>query len=95
MEGKPIEKITVYYEDGKAQTLKQPVQDVVINDEVHAGKIALKKNPKKERVKRVSYYLKLSTINKIEQLSIKSGMGISEFLQHLLDETLENIIIEE
>ena len=46
-----------------------------------------------DKTKRASYYLKKSTIVSIEKLAKESGMGISEFLQYLLDITLDKIEI--
>jgi len=44
--------------------------------------------------RRVSFYLDVSTIKKINQLAKDSNKGISEFVQKLLNETLDNIKIE-
>lgn len=60
-----------------------------------SNNIIIRKEKKEEPPKRIAYYLKPSTIKKIEKLANKNNMYISEFLQKLLDETLDKIIIEE
>lgn len=56
--------------------------------------VVLKRPPQKEKVKRVSYYLKISTIKFIEDLAKQRGTGISETLQDLMDELQGKIKIE-
>ncbi len=56
--------------------------------------IVINKTVEPEKSKRVSYYLKVSTIKTIEQLAKKSNKGISAFLQELLDSILNNIEIK-
>lgn len=60
-----------------------------------SGNIVIKKAQDKVKIKRVSYYLKPTTIKKIEQLAKVADMGISEFLQTILDAALEQVKIEE
>jgi hypothetical protein len=56
--------------------------------------VILKKPPQKAKIKRVSYYLKISTIKFIEDLAKQRGTGISETLQDLMDELQGKIKIE-
>lgn len=58
-----------------------------------SGNIVIPKPVIQDKTKRASYYLKKSTISNIEKLAKESGMGISEFLQYLLDITLDKIEI--
>lgn len=59
-----------------------------------ANTIVISKPVAVEKPKRVSYYLRPGTIKSIEKLAKKSGMGISQFLQELLDTTLDKIEIK-
>ena len=43
---------------------------------------------------RQTYYLKPSTIRKIKKLSKRAEMGVSEFLQVVLDSVIDNIDIK-
>lgn len=43
---------------------------------------------------RQTYYLKPSTIRRIKKMSRQADMGVSEFLQTILDNVLDNIKIE-
>jgi len=56
--------------------------------------IVINKNENKITPRRISYYLKPNTIEKIEELSKKSNKGISEFLQNLFDTILDDIEIK-
>lgn len=63
------------------------------NNGNNIGNIVINKPIISDKPKRVSYYLRSKTISDIEKLAKKSGMGISEFLQYLLDITLDKIEI--
>ena len=64
------------------------------NDGNISGNIVIRKPVTSDKPKRVSYYLKEKTITDIKKLAKKSDMDISEFLQYLLDITLDKIEIE-
>ncbi|MCB2309030.1 hypothetical protein LGL08_20210 [Clostridium estertheticum] len=64
------------------------------NNGNNIGNIVIKKPVTSDKPKRVSYYLKEKTITDIKKLAKKSDMDISEFLQYLLDITLDKIEIE-
>ena len=66
-----------------------------VNDNKNVNKIVIKKQGKEEQPKRTTYYLKPSTVKKIDKYSKVSGMGKSEFVQKLLDEAFELLEIEE
>jgi len=54
-------------------------------------------NKKKEEVDdiiRTTYYLRISTIKKIKRMSRVADMGVSEFLQTVLDSVIDNIDIK-
>jgi hypothetical protein len=44
---------------------------------------------------RMTYHLKVSTIRKIKLLARKADMGVSEFLQTVLDVVLDKIVIKD
>ena len=56
--------------------------------------LVINRNANIKKPKRVSYYLDIKTIEKIEQLALESNKGISMFLQELLNYTLDKIEIE-
>lgn len=61
---------------------------------IDTKKFIIKKSQKKELPKRITYYLKPSTIGKIDRLSKKASMGKSEFVQKVLDNILDNLEIK-
>ena len=65
-----------------------------INDKVNDNSIVINRPVNVIKPKRASYYLNIKTIKQIEDLADSSGMGISQFLQKLLDATLDKIKIE-
>jgi len=56
--------------------------------------IVINKQVRNEEPKRVSYYLKPSTIEKIAELARQADMGISQFLQNILDDALSKVEIK-
>jgi hypothetical protein len=56
--------------------------------------IVVNKPIKEEELKRVSYYLKPSTIKKIAKLAAKTDMKISPWFQKFLEENLDKIEIK-
>jgi len=66
--------------------------DVNVNKNVN---IVINKKPEEiDDVIRQTYYLRMSTIKRIKKLSKVADMGVSEFLQTVLDNVLDNIKIE-
>lgn len=61
---------------------------------ISQNKIVIKKAQKVQPPKRITYYLNQDTIKKIEKYSKLTGMGKSEFVQTLLDVSLNNLEIE-
>lgn len=61
---------------------------------ISQNKIVIKKAQKVQPPKRITYYLNQDTIKKIEKYSKLTGMGKSEFVQTLLDISLNNLEIE-
>lgn len=61
---------------------------------ISANKIVIKKTMKVQPPKRITYYLNQDTIEKIDEYSKITGMGKSEFVQTLLDISLNNLEIE-
>lgn len=61
---------------------------------ISQNKIVIKKAQKPQPPKRITYYLNQDTIKKIEKYSKLTGMGKSEFVQTLLDISLNNLEIE-
>ena len=72
--------------------------NININDDsntiISQNKIVIKKAQKPQPPKRITYYLNQDTIKKIEKYSKLTGMGKSEFVQTLLDISLNNLEIE-
>lgn len=64
------------------------------NTSISQNKIVIKKAQKPQPPKRITYYLNQDTIKKIEKYSKLTGMGKSEFVQTLLDISLNNLEIE-
>ncbi|MGL4914216.1 MAG: hypothetical protein ACRC3Y_17485 [Romboutsia sp.] len=64
------------------------------NTSISQNKIVIKKTQKPQPPKRITYYLNQDTIKKIEKYSKLTGMGKSEFVQTLLDISLNNLEIE-
>jgi len=59
-----------------------------------SNSIVINKTVNKDKPRRVSYYLNVSTIKDVERLAKQSNKGISHFLQELLDTILDNIEIK-
>ncbi|AEB77587.1 hypothetical protein ADU80_11410 [Clostridium botulinum] len=98
IEKKPIkyENKDVYINDDKDVDVNKNIYDdgsVSDNENIGINKFVIKKAEKKEMPKRITYYLKPSTIQKIDKLSKKAGMGKSEFVQKILEDVLENLEI--
>jgi len=53
-----------------------------------------KKSDDIDDIIRQTYYLRMSTIKRIKKLSKVADMGVSEFLQTVLNNVLDNIKIE-
>ncbi|KLU74575.1 hypothetical protein [Clostridium botulinum] len=99
IEKKPIEyeNKDVYINDDKDVDVNKNIYDdepVSDNENIGINKFVIKKAEKKEMPKRITYYLKPSTIQKIDKLSKKAGMGKSEFVQKILEDVLENLEIQ-
>lgn len=62
-------------------------------DSTSSNAFILKVGKREDAIKRQSYYLKDSTIKKIDDISISSGIGKSELVQRILEEALNNIQI--
>lgn len=65
------------------------------NENVSTGKFIIKVQKKEEEIKRATYYLKESTILRIEEISHTSNIGKSELVQKILEEALKNIEIRD
>ncbi|KEH96739.1 hypothetical protein [Clostridium botulinum] len=99
IEKKPIEyeNKDVYINDDKDVDVNKNIYDdepVSDNENIGINRFVIKKAEKKEMPKRITYYLKPSTIQKIDKLSKKAGMGKSEFVQKILEDVLENLEIQ-
>lgn len=99
VQNKPIEDENkyVYIDDYKDADVNTNISDdkITNNDEnINTNKFVIKKAEKKELPKRITYYLKPSTIQKIDRLSKKASMGKSEFVQKILEDVLENLEIQ-
>lgn len=62
-------------------------------DSTPSNAFILKVGKREDAIKRQSYYLKDSTIKRIDDISISSGIGKSELVQRILEEALNNIQI--
>lgn len=62
-------------------------------DSTSTNAFILKVEKREDVIKRQSYYLKNSTIKKIDDISLSSGIGKSELVQRILEEALNNIQI--
>ncbi|MGL5381177.1 hypothetical protein [Clostridium sp.] len=69
-------------------------EEEVVSSGISANKIVIKKAQKVQPPKRITYYLNQETIKKIDKYSKMTGMGKSEFVQTLLDISLNNLEIE-
>lgn len=69
-------------------------EEEVVSSGISANKIVIKKAQKVQPPKRITYYLNQDTIKKIDKYSKMTGMGKSEFVQTLLDISLNNLEIE-
>ncbi|MGL4913855.1 MAG: hypothetical protein ACRC3Y_15645 [Romboutsia sp.] len=75
------------------EVVSQEDEDVVSSG-ISSNKIVIKKAQKVQPPKRITYYLNQDTIKRIDKYSKMTGMGKSEFVQTLLDISLNNLEIE-
>jgi hypothetical protein len=68
--------------------------DTYVNVNKSVNIIINKKPEDIDDIIRQTYYLRMSTIKRIKQLAKVADMGVSEFLQTVLDNVLDNISIE-
>lgn len=61
------------------------------NTSISSNKIVIKKAKKVQPPKRITYYLNVDTIKKIDKYSKLTGMGKSELVQTLLEVALDNL----
>lgn len=57
--------------------------------------LSFKRKPRKRKPVPMTYRLYPETIDKIDELAMRSGMYVSEFLQTVLDTVLDKIEIED
>lgn len=57
--------------------------------------LSFKRKPRKRKPVPMTYRLYSETIDKIDELAMRSGMYVSEFLQAVLDTVLDKIEIKE
>ena len=72
------------------------VNDVSVNvsPEVNIPLIKITRPELEDETMRMTYHLKVKTIRKIKVLARHADMGVSEFLQTVLDSVLDRIDIE-
>jgi hypothetical protein len=70
------------------------VNNVDTNVNTNTNIVINRKSDEIDDVIRQTYYLKTSTIKRIKKLSRNAEMGVSEFLQTVLDNVLDRINIE-
>ena len=78
--------------DATKKIIAEPIN--VKGNVSNSGNIIINKTVNTVKAKRIAYYLLPSTIKEIEMLAKQSNMGISCFLQKLLNTALDMIKIE-
>lgn len=85
---KKMLKKTDFFEDVEQDT------NVNVNVNKNVNIIINRKPDEIDDLIRQTYYLKMSTIKRIKKMSRNAEMGVSEFLQTVLDNVLDNIDIK-
>jgi hypothetical protein len=84
--------------DVSVNDLQDKLVDIQVNKIVNKSNndidLSFKRKPRKRKPVPMTYRLYPETIDKIDELAMKSGMYVSEFLQSILDKVLDRVDIE-
>jgi len=84
--------------DVSVNDLHDKLVDIQVNKIVNKSNndidLSFKRKPRKRKPVPMTYRLYPETIDKIDELAMKSGMYVSEFLQSVLDKVLDRVDIE-
>jgi len=84
--------------DVSVNDLQDKLVDIQVNKIVNKSSndidLSFKRKPRKRKPVPMTYRLYPETIDKIDELAMKSGMYVSEFLQSVLDKVLDRVDIE-
>jgi len=84
--------------DVSVNDLQDKLVDIQVNKIVNKSNndidLSFKRKPRKRKPVPMTYRLYPETIDKIDELAMKSGMYVSEFLQSVLDKVLDRVDIE-
>jgi hypothetical protein len=80
------------FDVGKKENVNNVDTNVNVNKNVNI--IIKRKDDDIDDTIRQTYYLRMSTIKRIKRLAKSADMGVSEFLQTVLDNVLDNVEIK-